>query len=72
MKKPTDAMIEALRIYAAAATKAGVKNWRYQLMLDWSRAGSQKFPTEYQATHVIRNTLGPSWLESFELPEVTA
>lgn len=56
--QPTEAQMAALRKYAAQHGRT----WKSQLQTDWmySRAGAE--------LQQVRNTLGPSWLVRFKLP----
>ena len=62
----TDKYYEALHEYAK---KAG-RTWKNDLAHDWARAGSHLVDQDtYCYLHIIRNNLGPTWLDTFELEE---
>lgn len=56
---PTPAQLKAIEAYA----RRHGRNWKAQLRLDWFYA---RTVGELQ---VLRNTLGPRWLDSFQLPK---
>jgi len=51
--------LESLRSYARWAGE----DWKKQLSLDWSRAGS-RYPGDWGPLQRLRNTKGPQWLHN--------
>ena len=62
---PYRVIMAELRKYADAVGD----NWKQSLLLDWSRAGTSVRGIEWSHLQVLRNTKGPSWLETFTFEE---
>ena len=66
--EPTPEQLATLIAYVAWCRSIGVDDWKSQLSLDWMRAGS-RFDGSWAHLQQLRNSNGPSWLASYELPE---
>jgi hypothetical protein len=63
-REPTALQTVTLLAYAAQHGRT----WKTKLHADWRQSGSRTFDGEWAPLQQLRNTLGPSWLESYVLP----